>query len=280
MRRKFQDAFRAATFTSCVAVACAIGALPVVAQIAKEVPVDLVAVGIDQHLDEPLPLDLRFTDDHGEEVRLGDYYSQGRPVVLNLVYYDCPMLCNIALDGLVQTLSEIDWLPGEQFEIVTVSIDPTESTDLAREKKKSYLSSLKRPGAEAGWHFMTGQPDAIERLADAVGFRYNFLPESGEFAHSAALFVITPEGRIARYLMGVKHDPKTFRLSLVEAADGKIGSAVDQFLLYCYRYNVEDGAYTPVAMRIMRVAGGLTLAVVSVMLVVLWRRDAHKRPGQ
>jgi len=260
-----------------VTLACG---LPAMAQIAKGVPDDLDQVGIVQHLDEPLPLDLRFTDDEGQDVRLGDYFSEGRPVILTLVYYDCPMLCNIALDGLVQTLREVDWLPGDQFEIVTVSIDPTESTDLAREKKKNYLKSLRRPGAEKGWHFMTGKPDAIEQLAEAVGFRYNFLPESGEFAHSAALFVITPEGRIARYLMGVKHDPKTLRLSLVEASDGKIGSPVDQFLLYCYRYNDEDGAYTPIAMRMMRVAAGLTLAVFGFVLVALWRKDARKRPSR
>jgi protein SCO1/2 len=246
------------------------------AQIAKEVPRDLVDVGITQKLDEPLPLDVQLTDDEGKQVRLGDYFSEGRPVVLTLVYYECPMLCNIALDGLVQTLREVDWTPGDQFEVVAVSIDPTETVQMASEKKANYLKSLRRPGAERGFHFMTAEQPAIDALADAVGFRYNFLPESGEFAHTAALFVITPEGRIARYLMGVRHNPKTFRLSLVEASDGKIGSPVDQFLLYCYRYNDKDGKYTPIAMRIMRVGGGVTLAVVGVVLVALWRRDARK----
>jgi protein SCO1/2 len=250
---------------------------PCLAQQVEPVPGDLEGVGITQKLDEQVPLDLQFRDENGRIVELGQYFRQDRPVLLSLVYYNCPMLCNLVLEGLLDVLEDLEWLPGREFEIVTVSIDPHEKPELAQMKKRNYLKSYGRPEAGAGWHFLTGEPDSIRTLADSVGFRYRYLPETGEFAHSAAVIVLTPTGKVSRYLFGVRHDPKTLRLSLVEAADGKIGSPIDQFLLYCYRYDAQEGRYAPVAMRLMRLGGGLTALILGVVLAGLWRRDNRKR---
>jgi protein SCO1/2 len=247
------------------------------AQQAGSVPDDLEGVGITQNLDAQLPLEAKFTDENGRSVALQDYFRGDRPVLLTLVYYRCPMLCTLVLDGLVDALQEIDWVPGQEFEIVTVSIDPLETRELAYVKKRNYISSYGRAGAAAGWHFLTGQPGAIEELADTVGFRYKYLPERREYSHPAAVIVITPEGRVSRYLLGINHDPRTVRLSLVEASQGKIGSVVDQFLLYCYSYDSAAGQYTPVAWRLMRLAGVATALVLGATLLTYWLREARQR---
>ncbi|MCP3977910.1 MAG: SCO family protein [bacterium] len=244
----------------------------------EPVPTELEGVGIDQRLDAQLPLDLSFVDEDGKHVTVRDYFADGRPVLLNLVYYECPMLCSLVLNGLVASLREVDLEPGEDFHIVSVSIDPTESPTLARSKKQSYVRTYGKEGAAEGWRFLTGEREAIAELADSVGFRYRYLEDEDEYAHGAVTFVVTPEGRTSRYLFGVKHDPRTMRLSLVEAAEGKIGSPLDKILLYCYRYDSEEGRYAPVAMRIMRAGGAATALVVGVFLVGYWRREAaHKR---
>jgi protein SCO1/2 len=255
-----------------------LGALtPAVAQRAEPLPQDLEGVGVEQKLDAPVPLDLRFRDEDGAEVRLGDYFDSRRPVLLSLVYYECPMLCTLVLDGMVRVLQDMDWTPGRNFEVVTVSIDPQETADLGRRKKETYLAAYGKPEAAAGWHFLTGDAGEIRRLADAVGFRYRYLADSGEFAHPALLFVLTPDGRLSRYLFGVRHDPGTLRLSLVEAAEGRIGTPVDRFLLYCYRYDAEAGRYAPAAMKIMRLGGAASALVLGCVLLGLWRRDARRR---
>jgi len=251
--------------------------MPGVAQRTEPLPADLEGVGVTQRLDESVPLDLRFRDEAGNDVRLGDYFDSRRPVLLSLVYYDCPMLCTLVLDGMVRVLQGMDWVPGQNFEVITLSIDPHETPDLARQKKDNYLASYGRPEAATGWHFLTGDEDQIRALADAVGFRYRYLEQNGEFAHPAALFVLTPEGRISRYLFGVQHDPGTLRLSLVEASEGRIGTPVDKFLLYCYRYDAEAGTYAPVAMQIMRLGGGATAVVVGGVLLGFWLRDSRRR---
>lgn len=250
---------------------------PAAAQRVEQAPADLDEVGVTQRLDEQLPLDLAFVDDRGAPVVLGDYFRPGKPVLLTLAYYKCPMLCTLVLDGMVQSLREIDWVPGDEFEVVTVSIDPRETPELAREKKQTYVRSYGRERAADGWHFLTGEPTSIEALAEAVGFRYRYLEDRGEYAHPAALFLLTPDGRISRYLFGVNHDPKTVRLSLVEASEGKIGSAIDKFLLYCYRYDAEEGRYAPVAMQIMRVGGTLTAVLLGVVLLAFWLKEARQR---
>lgn len=262
------------------ALACAMAAVAGVAaraQTAQPLPAGLQNVGLTQKLDAALPLDTSFVDEDGSNVALGDYFSTGRPVLLTLVYYRCPMLCNVVLQGLTDALRRMDWTPGEQFEIVTVSIDPRETPELARDKKRSILEAYGRPQAARGWHFLTGPAADVERLADAVGFEYEYLPQRGEYAHPAALYIVTPAGRISRYLLGVTFDPQTTRLSLVEAADGKIGTLADQFLLYCFRYDAESGRYTAVVWNIMRLGGLATLLVLGVVLALFWRRELRVR---
>jgi protein SCO1/2 len=260
-------------------MACTIAllvALPAAAQRTEPLPQDLEDIGVTQNLDAALPLDLEFTDDEGRRVTLGDYFDSDRPVLLSLVYYECPMLCTLVLDGMVRVMEEMEWVPGDQFEVVTVSIDPEETTELALQKKESYLRSYGKPEAAAGWHFLTGEQDAIRSLADAVGFRYRYMEENGEFAHPAVLFVLTPDGRVSRYLFGVQHDPQTLRLSLVEASAGGIGNPVDKFLLYCYRYDPAEGRYAPVAMQLMRIGGGVTVVLLGSVLLTFWIREARR----
>jgi len=261
-------------------MACAIAllvVLPAAAQRTEPLPQDLEEIGVTQNLDAELPLDLEFIDDEGQRVTLGKYFDSDRPVLLSLVYYECPMLCTLVLDGMVRVMEEMEWVPGEQFEVVTVSIDPEETTELAIQKKETYLRSYGKPEAARGWHFLTGDEDAIRSLADTVGFRYRYLEENGEYAHPAVLFVLTPDGRVSRYLFGVQHDPQTLRLSLVEASEGGIGNPVDKFLLYCYRYDPAEGRYAPVAMQVMRVGGGATIVLLGSVLLTFWLREARHR---
>lgn len=264
-----------------IIVSCAIVillGLPVLAQRTEPLPQDLEEIGVTQNLDAALSLDLEFVDDEGRRVKLGEYFDSERPVLLSLVYYECPMLCSLVLDGMVRVMEDMDWVPGDQFDVVTISIDPEETTELARQKKKNYLRSYGKPEAAAGWHFLTGQEDAIRSVAGTVGFRYRYLEENGEYAHPAVLFVLTPEGRVSRYLFGVQHDPQTLRLSLVEASEGGIGTPVDKFLLYCYRYDPTEGRYAPVAMQLMRVGGGATILLLGGVMLTFWLREArHKR---
>jgi protein SCO1/2 len=258
-----------------IALLCWLG--PAAAQSDPPVPRDLEEVAIADRLDQPVPLDLEFIDENGNPVVLGQYFERGKPVLLTLVYFRCPMLCTLVLDGMIDALRPLDWVPGDQFEIVTVSIDPTEKPQLARFKKQSYVSSYGKPEAAGGWHFLTGRPEAIRALADSVGFSYKKIEETNEFAHPAALFLITPDGRVSRYLSGVQHEPKTVRLSLVEASEGKIGTTLDKFLLYCYRYDAEEGRYAPVAWRIMRLGGVLAVLVLGALLLSFWLKEARQK---
>jgi protein SCO1/2 len=247
------------------------------AQLADQVPEQLEDVGITEHLDDRVPLDLEFKDEDGQPVRLGDFFDGDRPVILTLNYYRCPMLCGLQLNGLVNGLEDLAWTPGQEFEIVTVSIDPLEAPALAKEKKRNYINRYGRPSAGSGWHFLTGGEPSIRALASAVGFRYALDRATGEYAHAAALFVITPDGHIARYLYGIEYPAKTLRLALVEAADGTIGSSLDQLILYCYHYDPSSRRYAPVAMNIMRVGGAGTAIVLAVFLGAFWLRDARRR---
>ncbi|MGH2569755.1 MAG: SCO family protein, partial [bacterium] len=234
-------------------------------------PAELDGVGITERLDAALPLDLAFLDERGETVALGQYFEEGRPVVLNLVYFDCPMLCNVFLDGLVTTLRELDWTPGKEFRVVTVSIDPTDGPEGARAKRGHYVARLGRPEAEQGWHFLTGSEENVRRLADAVGFAYRYDEERREYMHSAALFVATPEGRLSRYLYGVAFDATTLRLSLVEASEGRVGSAMDQLLLFCFAYDHTAGRYGPAALKLVRAFGAVTACALGLFLATHWR---------
>ena len=231
----------------------------------------LKKVGIEQRLNSQIPLDATFRDETGREVRLGEYFKAGKPVVLTLVYYECPMLCNQTLNGLVGALEAVPFTPGKDFEIVAVSFDPREGPDLAARKKETYLRRYGRAGAEDGWHFLTGDKDSIDKLAQSVGFRYVWDDESKQFAHASAIMVVTPDGRLSHYFYGIDYSPKDLRLALVESSEGKIGSPVDALILYCYHYDPATGKFAPV-MAVLRAAGVLTVAGLLALILFLVRR--------
>jgi protein SCO1/2 len=242
-------------------------------------PEPLRKVGIDQLLNQQVPLELKFRDESGREVALREYF-RGKPVVLSLVYYHCPMLCTMTLDGLVRSLRAVPLGIYQDFEVVTVSFDPREKPPLAAESKAAILGRYKRPGAENGWHFLTGEEASIRPLVDSVGFHYTYDEKTGQFAHAAAIMILTPEGKIARYLYGVEYAPRDLRLALVEASTGKIGSPVDQALLYCFHYDPSFGKYSLAVMNVIRVLGGATVVLLGGFMLFMFRRDRRKVSAQ
>ena len=254
-----------------------IAAGPAGAQVVTDLPKELDGVAVVEHRNEMLPLDLEFVDESGATVRLGDYFGGDRPVLLTLNYYGCPMLCGLQLNGMVDAFRQMDWIPGEQFEVVTVSIDPRETPKLAELKKQNYLNAYGKPEAAAGWHFLTGRQPQIDSLAAATGFEYEYLEESGEYSHAAVAYVATPEGRLSRYLYGVVYEPKTLRFSLVEAGEGRIGTALDQILLYCFHYDASAGRYTPVVMNIMRTGALLSAVILAALLSAFWFWEQRRK---
>jgi protein SCO1/2 len=235
-------------------------------------PPRLENVGIEQHLDAQIPPDLAFRDETGSPVRLGDYFGR-KPLILNLVYYNCTMLCGEALAGLSSAMRLIKFDVGNEFDVVTVSFDPRETPDMAAAKKLDYVKRYGRPNAAAGWHFLTGQADSINVLTKAVGFQYQYDAKSNQYAHATAIMVLTPQGRISRYFYGVDFPPKDLRMGLVEASQGKIGNAVDAVLLYCYHYNPETGKYGAMVANILRLAAAATILLLGGMIFILWRLD-------
>jgi protein SCO1/2 len=235
-------------------------------------PPRLENVGIEQHLDAQVPPDLTFRDDTGKTVKLGDYFGR-KPLILNLVYYNCTMLCGEALAGLSSAMRLVKFDVGDQFDVVTVSFDPRETPEMAAAKKKDYVGRYGRANAAAGWHFLTGQPDSINALTKVVGFQYQYDEKSNQYAHATAIMVLTPQGRISRYFYGVDFPPKDLRMGLVEASQGKIGNAVDAVLLYCYHYNPETGKYGAMVANILRLAAAATILVMGIFLFILWRLD-------
>ncbi|HXE89469.1 MAG TPA: SCO family protein [Terriglobales bacterium] len=239
----------------------------------------LEQVGIDQRLNETIPLDLAFRDEAGRSVTLGRYFGK-RPVLLSLVYYTCPMLCGQVLSGTTSALGVLKLEPGRDFELISVSINPHETPADAARKKEEVLARYRRAGAAEGWHFLTGEQASIDALAKAVGFRYAYDAKTGQYAHGSAIMLLTPEGRIAQYRMGIEYSPKDLRLGLVEASRNKIGNLVDQVLLYCYHFDPTAGRYTAVAMNILRLAGAATVLALGTFIIVMLRRDAaHARMG-
>lgn len=228
-------------------------------------------VGFDQRLDAQAPLDLAFRDEAGRQVRLGDYF-RGKPVILTLNYYACPNLCNLVLLGLTTSLREVEFDIGNQFDVVTVSIDPSETPPAAAAKKAELLARYDRPGAAAGWHFLTGEEASIQRLAGAVGFRYAYDTRQGQYAHPSGVLILTPQGRVASYFYGVQYAPRDLRLGLVEASANRIGSPVDQLLLLCYHYDPVTGRYTGLVMNLLRAAGLTTVLTIGALVVVQSRR--------
>lgn len=235
-------------------------------------PVMLKKVRFDQNLNQQIPLELTFKDESNRTVRLGQYFRT-KPVILALVYYQCPMLCNLELNGLAKSMRPLKLSAGEDFDVLTVSFDARETPQLAFAKKESYLEKYSRKHANEGWHFLTGQEPAIKALADAAGFHYAYDPLSKQFAHASGIMVLTPEGKISRYFYGVEYPPKDLRLGLVEASNNKIGSPVDQLLLYCYHYDPTTGKYGLVIMNVVRALASATALALGTFLVVMFRRE-------
>jgi protein SCO1/2 len=236
----------------------------------------LEKVGFDQKLNGPIPLDSHFRDETGKVVRLGDLFGK-RPVVLALVYYNCPLLCNQVVSGVVRSLKPVSLDVGTDFDVVFVSIDPSEKPDLARMKMRAAIELYDRPGTDAGWHFLTGEQADITKLADAVGFRYEYNPRSRQFTHAAGITIVTPKGRLARYLFGIEYPPRDIQFSLVEASAGRIGSAVARIMLLCYDYDAAAGKYTLAIMRVTRWLGSLTVVLLAAFVFFL-RRVERRRP--
>jgi protein SCO1/2 len=235
-------------------------------------PPRLENVGIEQHLDAQVPPDLAFVDDAGRSVTLGDYFGK-KPLVLNLVYYNCTMLCGEALAGLTGAMKLMKFDVGKEFDVVTVSFNPQETREIAAAKKKDYVARYRRPGAASGWHFLTGPAESIHALTKAVGFQYQYDARTSQYAHATAIMVLTPQGHISRYFYGVEFPPKDLRMGLVEASEGRIGNAVDQVLLYCYHYDPATGKYGAVVANILRLGAAVTVVSLGGLLLVLFRLD-------
>lgn len=240
-------------------------------------PPGLEHVGIEQRLGEQVPLDLQFQDETGKTVKLGDYFRSGRPVILNLVYYECPMLCGEVLQGVSAMTKVIKFMPGKEFEILTVSIDPRETPALAAAKKQTFMERLGRPGAEKGWHFLVGKQPEIDALTKAVGWEYQYDPKTNQFAHAAGIMLVTPEGKLAQYYYGVEYSARDVRLGIVEASKNKIGSLADQVLLYCYHYDPRTGKYGAAVTNMVRLGGALTVFILGGFLIVLYRHEPRAK---
>jgi protein SCO1/2 len=231
------------------------------------------SIGIEQRLDEKIPLDLVFRDEQNRSVRLGDFFGK-KPVILVLAYYRCPRLCSIVLNGLVGGLRQVDYEIGNEFTVLTVSIDPREQPELAAAKKAAYVEQYGRPGAAAGWYFLTGDEPNIKRLAEAIGYKYAYDTQRDEFAHGSGIMMLTPDGTLSRYFYGIRYSPQELRYGLEDSSAGKIGSPVVRPLrLLCFTYDPVTGTYTLMTMRLMRVAGTLTVLAVACYLLRAWRRE-------
>jgi len=239
-------------------------------------PQAILNVGIDQKLGEQVPLDLNFRDENGKNVQLRQYFGS-KPVILTLVYYTCPMLCSEVLSGLTGSLSVLKFDAGREFEVVSVSINPSETARDAMGKKEQFLKRYRRPGAENGWHFLTGDKPAIDALAKAVGYRYSYDEKSGQYSHGTAIVVLTPEGKVAQYFYGIDYGPNDLRLALVSASNNKIGSVVDAVTLYCFHYDPATGRYSAQILNIVRLAGVLTVFCMGMFLTMAIRRE--RRPS-
>jgi protein SCO1/2 len=242
---------------------------------AGAMPALMQEIGLDQRLNAQLPLGLVFRDETGREVKLGDFFGK-RPVILTLVYYECPMLCTQVLNGVASSIGVLNFSVGKEFDIVTISFDPGETPALARAKKAVYLEQYKRDGAAAGWHFLTGSAREISALTRAVGFRYAYNAEVDQYAHPSGIMVVTPDGRLSHYFYGIEYGPRDLRLALIDAADRKIGSPADQLLLACFHYDPKTGKYSLAVMTIVRAAGIATIGGIGAVILLLRRRERRE----
>ena len=263
--------------SSALAFALFLAASPAFAQTNSATPPQLPGkVTIAQTLNAQLPMDLMLRDETGRVVRLGQYFNHGRPVLLNFMYYRCPMLCPMVMDGIANGLTELRFDIGKEFDVITVSIDPRDTPELAAAKKEQYVKRYGRFGAASGWHFLTGPESAIKRLTNTVGFQYAYDIKTDQFAHGTALIAVTPQGRVSRYLYGFEYKARDLRLALVEASAGKIGTATDAILLLCYHYDPATGKYSRTAMNFVRAGGVATMLGLAGFIFVMIRKE-HSR---
>lgn len=253
----------------------------------EALPSQLNGVGIDERLGEQVPLDLQFLDEAGRSVQLGDLFEAEVPVIITLNYSDCPMLCSLELNGLVNALRQVDLNLGESYRVVTVSLDPEETPEVARQTQQRYLARYRgapdaqgregEPRASAGWHFLTGAPQSIAALTGSIGFNYRYDAQKHQYYHAAAFVLASPAGKLTRYLYGIEYDPRTLKLGLVEASQGKIGSSLDKLILFCSTFDPREGSYAMVAGRMIRVGSVISVSLLAGFLLLLWRREAGKK---
>ena len=249
-------------------------------QLNQHPPEVLNQIGVDEKLGDTVPLDLEFVTSDGKTVLLRELFEEDKPVLLNPLYYECPILCNLVVESVFNVVNELIWSPGEDYIIISFSIDPEEDHTIAKTNKEQYVSRLDKPGAEDGWYFLTSDQKSIEALTDAVGFRYTYDENTGEYLHLANIMMLSPEGVVTRYLYGASFREFDLRNALYEAADGTIGSTLDQILLYCFTYDPSSQSYVPVAMNIMKLGGLATLIFLGIFLTIFWKREKNKDSTQ
>jgi protein SCO1/2 len=270
------------TYAHLIVLVFLLGTLQAAAQIVTEPPAErlppqLGNVGIEQRLNQQVPLNVTFRDEAGRTVQLSQYFQEGKPVVLSLVYFRCRILCDQVLSSLAGALRYVKFDAGKEFEIVTVSFDPSDTPVDAQTAKKQFLPIYGHPGANAGWHFLTGDPASIHALSDAVGFHYYHDPQTNQFAHATGIMLLTPEGRVAQYYYGAKYFPSDLRLGLIQASQNQIGTLADQIVLYCYHYDPRIGRYGAIVTRIIQLSGGATVLIFGGILVFLFLTDPNRK---
>ncbi len=247
------------------------------AQTTDQNPQSLQKINVNEQPGDTIPLDLQFTNHHGEQVALRKYFQQGKPVLLTLVYYECPMLCTLVLNGLRKSVDSLAWTPGEEYQMVAVSIDPRETAALARSKHEAYLGSMEKQVSGDGWVFLVGEESQSRALAEALGFQYYYVEENDIYAHPAVSYVLTENGKITRYLYGIDHQQRNLRLALLEGAQGTVGNAADKLLLYCYQYDPDAEGYVLFAENLMKIGGAFTVVILGSVLGVYWWKETHKK---
>jgi protein SCO1 len=280
MRRRKNSAMKFQALThklfaiGCLIVASASISAQVVLN--REDDPELNKIDIVEHLGSQVPADLQFTDDHGQPVRIGDYFNHDKPILLTLAYYRCPMLCNLVLNGVASGVKTLQWLPGENFQMVTVSFDSRDSVSVAAAKKQNYLGTIGKEMNESGWAFLIGDSLQSKALADIVGFKYFYVPERQEYAHAAVAILLSPEGKIMRYLYGIEFPTQDLRFGLMEASEGRIGTTLERFILYCFHYDPSAKGYVLFAQNVMKVAGLVTVVGLGLLITLLWQRERRR----
>lgn len=264
-------------FALLVVLAVLFSSIHVYAQLNREQPEALQGVGINEHLGDTIPLSAKFATSSGDSVTIEDLLQEGKPVLLNPLYYDCPMLCGLVIDGVLDVANQLAWSPGEDYIIISFSIDPSENHQLAAEYKSRYIGELNKEDAQAGWYFLTGKKSEILKMIQAIGFEVTEIEDTGEFAHAAAIMLLSPDGVITRYLYGIQYDEFTVRSALFESADGQIGNTLTKVLMYCYQFDPDSNSYVPVAINIMKLGGLATLIFLGIFLGLLWLREKGKK---